>query len=152
MTTPLQEKNLLEIDVEAIECIMLQLGWATHRQLHQELAEFNLTVSQFAAMRALQGFDEGSTMSELAEAARQISATMTGIVDRLVEREIITRQRDPDDRRALRVSLTEKGIVLLEKVKEKKRIRLRHFLEELSPTERKIFVRLIGKYLDIVYG
>lgn len=152
MTTPSQEKNLLETDVEAIERVMLQLGWATHRQLHQELAEFNLTVSQFAAMRALQGFDEGSTMSELAEAARQISATMTGIVDRLVEREIITRQRDPDDRRALRVSLTEKGIVLLEKVKEKKRIRLRHFLEELSPTERKIFVRLIGKYLDVVYG
>ncbi|MCD4802713.1 MAG: MarR family transcriptional regulator [Anaerolineales bacterium] len=152
MTAPLQEKNLLETDVEAIERVMLQLGWATHRQLHQELAEFNLTVSQFAAMRALQGFDEGSTMSELAEAARQISATMTGIVDRLVEREIITRQRDPDDRRALHVSLTEKGIVLLEKVKEKKRVRLRHFLKELSPSERKTFVRLIGKYLDVVYG
>jgi len=91
-------------------------------------------------------------MSELAEAARQISATMTGIVDRLVERDVITRQRDPDDRRALRVSLTEKGTDLLEKIKEKKRVRLRHFLEELTPTERVDFVRMIGKYLDVVYG
>ena len=152
MAASLQENNPLETDVEAIEHVMLQLGWATHRQLHQELAEFNLTVSQFAAMRALQGFDEGSTMSELAEAARQISATMTGIVDRLVESEIVTRQRDPGDRRTLRVSLTEKGVGLLEKVKEKKRVRLRQFLEGISPTERKIFVRVIGKYLDVVYG
>ncbi|MCD6425707.1 MAG: MarR family transcriptional regulator [Anaerolineales bacterium] len=152
MAASLQENNPLETDVEAIEHVMLQLGWATHRQLHQELAEFNLTVSQFAAMRALQGFDEGSTMSELAEAARQISATMTGIVDRLVESEIVTRQRDPGDRRTLRVSLTEKGVGLLEKVKEKKRVQLRQFLEGISPTERKIFVRVIGKYLDVVYG
>ncbi|MEN8243054.1 MAG: MarR family transcriptional regulator [Chloroflexota bacterium] len=152
MTTPLQENNPLETDLEAIERVMLQLGWATHRRLHQELAEFNLTVSQFAAMRALQEFDEGCSMSELAEAARQISATMTGIVDRLVEREIITRQRDPDDRRALRVSLTERGTGLLETIKEKKRVRLARFLEDLSPTERKDFVRMIGKYLEVVYG
>jgi DNA-binding MarR family transcriptional regulator len=152
MKTPLGKNRPLEADVEAIEHVMLQLGWATHRRLHQELAAFNLTVSQFAAMRALEVFDEGCTMSELAEAARQISATMTGIVDRLVEREVITRQRDPDDRRALRVSLTEKGAGLLEKIKEKKRVRLRRFLEELSPTERICFVQMIEKYLDVVYG
>ena len=90
-------------------------------------------------------------MSKLAEAARQISATMTGIVDRLVERRVITRQRNPNDRRTLHVSLTEKGIELLEKIKEKKRAHLRRFLEELSSTERKDFVRMIEKYLDLVY-
>ena len=130
---------------------MLKLGWATHRQLHQELAEFNLTVSQFAAMRALQGFDAGCTMTELAEAARQISATMTGIVDRLVERGVISRQRNPEDRRTLRVSLTTEGENLLIKIKEKKRVRLKLFLEELSATERSDFVRLTQKYLETVY-
>ena len=150
MTNP--KDTSLNADIESLERIMLQLGWATHRQLHQELAEFNLTVSQFAALRALQGCEHGCTMSELAKTARQISATMTGIVDRLVERGVIARQRDPADRRTLRVSLTAEGAELLETIRQQKRIRLKQFLAELSPTERKDFIRLIGKYLDVVYG
>ena len=146
------ENDQLEADVKAVERTMLQLGWATHRQLHQELAEFNLTVSQFAALRALQGFEEGCTMSELAEAARQISATMTGIVDRLVERGVIDRHRNPNDRRSIRISLTEEGAELLETIRQQKRVRLRQFLAELSPSERQDFVRMIGKYLKTVYG
>ena len=146
------ENDQLEADVKAIERTMLQLGWATHRQLHHELAEYNLTVSQFAALRALQGFENGCTMSELAEAARQISATMTGIVDRLVERGVIDRQRDPADRRSVRISLTEDGTELLETIRQQKRVRLRQFLAELSPSERQDFVRMIGMYLKTVYG
>ena len=151
-TSPTSSSSPVQADIEAVENIMLQLGWATHRQLAQELAEFNLTVPQFAAMRALQRFEDGCTMSELAEAARQISATMTGIVDRLVERELLTRQRDPADRRALRVSLTASGEELLETIKRQEHVRLRQFLEELSPSERRDFMRLIQKYLQIVYG
>jgi DNA-binding MarR family transcriptional regulator len=147
-----KEEDPLKTDIESLEQTMLRLGWATHRQLHQELAEFNLTVPQFAAMRALQGCEHGCTMSELAKTARQISATMTGIVDRLVERGVLVRQRDLADRRTLRVSLTEDGLELLETVRRQKRVRLRQFLEELSPAERKDFIRLIGKYLDVVYG
>ncbi len=143
--------DTIQTDIEAVEQTMLKLGWATHRQLHQELGEFSITVSQFAALRALQGFDEGCTMTELAEAARQISATMTGIVDRLLDRGVVSRQRDPDDRRTLRVSLTADGEKLLVKIKEKKRVRLQLFLEELSSTERKDFVRLTQKYLEVVY-
>ncbi len=143
--------DTIQTDIEAVEQTMLKLGWATHRQLHRELGEFSLTVSQFAALRALQGFDKGCTMTELAEAARQISATMTGIVDRLLDRGVVSRQRDPDDRRTLRVSLTADGEKLLVKIKEKKRVRLQLFLEELSDTERKDFVRLTRKYLEVVY-
>ena len=146
------ENDQLEADVKAIERTMLQLGWATHRQLHQELAGFNLTVSQFAALRALQEFENGCTMSELAEAARQISATMTGIVDRLVERGVIDRQRDPADRRSVRISLTKDGTELLETIRQQKRVRLRQFLAKLSPSERQDFVRMIGMYLKTVYG
>ena len=142
----------IQSDLEAIERTMLQLGWATHRQLAQELSEFNLTVPQYTAMKALQNIGDNCTMSELADAARQISATMTGIVDRLVERNLLTRQRDPADRRAVRITLTEDGRKLLDAIQQKKRIRLRQFLEQLTPAERRDFVRLVQKYLETVYG
>jgi DNA-binding MarR family transcriptional regulator len=73
-------------------------------------------------------------------------------VDRLVERGLLTRQRDPADRRAVRITLTEDGRQLLAAIQHKKRIRLRQFLEQLTPAERKDFVRLVEKYLTVVYG
>jgi DNA-binding MarR family transcriptional regulator len=152
MTDTSSSNDPLQADLEAIERTMLQLGWATHRQLAQELAEFNLTVPQYTAMKALQNTGDNRTMSELADAARQISATMTGIVDRLVERGLLTRQRDPADRRAVRITLTEDGRQLLDAIQQKKRIRLRQFLEQLTPAERHDFVRLVEKYLNVVYG
>jgi DNA-binding MarR family transcriptional regulator len=89
-------------------------------------------------------------MSQLAESSHQVSATMTGIVDRLVERGLVARERDPQDRRTLRVDLTLAGRELLEQVRYHKRTWLLQFLEELSPGERRTMIEMAGRYLAIV--
>lgn len=54
--------------------------------------------------------EDGLRMGELARRARLSKQTMTTLV-RLCEREgLVERSRDPDDRRAFRVSLTERGL------------------------------------------
>lgn len=45
----------------------------------------------------------------VAETARLSQATVTAILDRLEERGLVTRERDPGDRRRVAVELTEKG-------------------------------------------
>jgi len=52
---------------------------------------------------------EGSSQRELAEGVRIEGATMTRHLDRLEEAGLITRRRDPNDRRAIRVDLTPAG-------------------------------------------
>ncbi|MFL5767294.1 MAG: MarR family winged helix-turn-helix transcriptional regulator [Actinomycetota bacterium] len=52
---------------------------------------------------------EGSTQRELAEGVRIEGATMTRHLDRLEEAGLITRRRDPSDRRAILVDLTPAG-------------------------------------------
>ena len=52
---------------------------------------------------------EGSTQRELADGVRIEGATMTRHLDRLEEAGLITRERDPNDRRAIRVDLTPTG-------------------------------------------
>src|SRR3954470_18471608 len=52
---------------------------------------------------------EGSSQRELAEGVRIEGATMTRHLDRLEEAGLITRTRDPNDRRAIRVDLTPTG-------------------------------------------
>jgi DNA-binding MarR family transcriptional regulator len=137
-------------DVEDLEAITVRLGWITRRRLDQELEQYHLTVPQLVALRCIQENEQGCNMSELAESARQVSATMTGIIDRLVDRGLVERTRDPRDRRSLRVVLTPQGKELLEKVSAHKRAWLREFFQTLSPEERRLMIDMAHRYLVMV--
>ncbi len=89
-------------------------------------------------------------MSELAESSHQVSATMTGIVDRLLDRGLVVRERDPNDRRTLRVGLTPAGKELLERVQQRKRAWMLQFLETLTPDERRLMIDMAQRYLAVL--
>ncbi len=67
-----------------------------------------LSRQELIAVRLL-GYHGRLTMTELAEEAGVAAATMTGIVDRLVGRGLVKRQRRRNDRRVVEVSLTPSG-------------------------------------------
>jgi DNA-binding MarR family transcriptional regulator len=91
-------------------------------------------------------------MSELADASYQLSPTMTGIIDRLMERGLVTRERDPNDRRALLVELTPEGRQMMERIKEHKRGWMRRFLYAMSPDEREVINAVLLHFLEVVEG
>jgi DNA-binding MarR family transcriptional regulator len=96
---------------ELIESI-LQLTDRTFRQLlpmvPKEWLRLDLTMPQLKVVLLL--FISGpSRMSEIASALGVSLATATGVVDRLVERDILTREGDPGDRRVVLCRLSEKG-------------------------------------------
>lgn len=68
----------------------------------------NLTTSQLATLRQL-GRHGALSAGELARGISVSQATITGIVDRLERRELVTRSRDPDDRRRVVIDLTGAG-------------------------------------------
>jgi MarR family transcriptional regulator for hemolysin len=53
--------------------------------------------------------DEGRTQREIADGVRIEGATMTRHLDRLEGEGLVARRRDPDDRRAVLVDLTDEG-------------------------------------------
>ncbi len=140
----------LEQDAETVDNLLFQLSWVSHRRFEQELDAFHLTMPQYIALKCIHQNETGCSMSELAQSSHQVSATMTGIVDRLVDHGLVVRQRDPNDRRTLRVGLTQAGEDLLARVREQKRAWLREFLETLSAEERKIIIDMAQHYLTIV--
>lgn len=71
-------------------------------------AQFNVTVSQSATLLALP--QEGNlSMNEVSQAMGLATSTMTRMIDQLVEKGLVQRTADPDDRRIVRVGLTSKG-------------------------------------------
>jgi DNA-binding MarR family transcriptional regulator len=140
----------LDQDAAALEALILHLGWATRRHLDQELACYNLTLPQFMALRCIQAHRSGCSMGALAESAHQMAATMTGIVDRLVEGGLVSRARDPQDRRSLQVVLTPAGEALLERISAAKHAWIRQFLSAIPAPERQQMLALGARYLAMI--
>lgn len=67
-----------------------------------------LTPSQMVVLQLI-GRDGELTAGALAEAARLSQATVTALLDRLEDKELILRRRSPQDRRRVVVALTDAG-------------------------------------------
>ena len=74
----------------------------------QSVSDSGLTPPQYVVLSALAERD-CRPFKELAETAHCTRATITGIVDVLERRCLVTRLPNPDDRRSLLAALTEKG-------------------------------------------
>ncbi|OLB63860.1 MAG: MarR family transcriptional regulator [Actinobacteria bacterium 13_2_20CM_2_72_6] len=90
---------------------MLELQRATHATLHllgTELVDLDLTASE---VNALGNLADGvaRTVSELGAAVGTRPATLTGILDRLERRGLVSRGTRPGDRRAVVIALTPEG-------------------------------------------
>jgi DNA-binding MarR family transcriptional regulator len=146
-------------DVDALQRLLLQVSYASQRLMARRLDEYNLTLAQYMALKALGGRSphsaptesavEGLSMSALAERCLQVSATMTGIVDRLSERGLLERKRDPNDRRALRVALTPSGSQMLDAIDQANRRRLQIALGRMKVDERAQMLKSLQAYLQV---
>lgn len=79
------------------------------------LLSMNITMSQFKVMLILSARGGGSGQ-ELSAAMGVSLATLTGIVDRLVAQDLVSRHEDPADRRVRRLELTRAGADLVDRV------------------------------------
>src|SRR6202008_2842740 len=82
--------------------------------LERDLAEIcaicGLKTGQFQVLAELRGRDpQPMSASDLARAIVLTSGGMTPVLDQLEERGLINRQVDHEDRRARRITITEKG-------------------------------------------
>ena len=76
---------------------------------HKELLELDLTAPQLKIVLLL--FLSGpARMSDLAASLGVTLATATGIVERLVEKKMVTRESLPSDRRVVMCTLSKKGL------------------------------------------
>lgn len=147
---PDETDEQLDQDVQNIRTLMLRLSWSSQRRMARTLVHDDLTMPQFMTLRAIQRVGEaGCTMTALAEAAYQVGATMTGIIARLEERELVQRQRDSSDHRVQRVTLTQAGQNLLEQIEEQQAGHYRYILQRLSAQDRQQILRILELYLQV---
>jgi DNA-binding MarR family transcriptional regulator len=80
----------------------------------RHIKSLKLTPSQFDVIATL-GDTDGLTCAELSQATLVTKGTLTGVLDRLADKGLIRRLPVKDDRRSVRIRLTEKGDALFRK-------------------------------------
>jgi DNA-binding MarR family transcriptional regulator len=87
-------------------------------------------------------------MSDLARATHQSAASLTGVVDRLLEKRLVVRVRPEGDRRQVMVALTDDGRVLLARIAEARRVEMRTALEHIPLDDINELLRLLDAIVD----
>jgi len=103
-----------------------------------------LSWQEIRVLRAA-GRQECCTMSGLADAICLSLSSATGLIDRLVGKKLIKRDRSSEDRRVVQVELTEQGRELHEETMEGPVEFARGLLKGLNVEEQDSLVSLFGK-------
>ncbi len=142
--------DVRESVVEEIERVILQIGWFGQRQFMQLLADerFELTVPQYHTLAHLAHCAHECKMSELAKATHQSAASLTGVVDRLLEKQLVARTRLEEDRRQVMVAITDRGRGLLEEIRQARHEEMRAALREMDGAETQELLRLLHALLS----
>ena len=85
----------------------------------ETLKPYELTGSQYNVLRILRGAGaEGVKCSEISERLVTKDSDITRLLDRLIARNLVTRERDERDRRVIITRITEEGLKLLAELDE----------------------------------
>lgn len=86
----------------------LRFSLTAHKKLDDDLEKLGLTPPQFYVLATI-GYAGGLPFGEIGEKMMVTVSNLTGIVDRLEQKKLVSRKRDEHDRRVVHVVLTEKG-------------------------------------------
>jgi DNA-binding MarR family transcriptional regulator len=133
----------------AVEGIVTRIGKAERlldSEMQRSLAHVGLTREEFKVLIELHS---GSlTHGALCRELEVSTGAMTNRLDKLQRAELVSRSRDPDDRRGVRLALTDAGRARLDAYIDLGAHRERELLEGLSASDKRRLNALLTKLLD----
>jgi DNA-binding MarR family transcriptional regulator len=93
-----------------------------------------------------------TTTGKLAAVLKVTPTNVTGIVDRLLEKELITRIGDPDDRRVLVLRTTSQGEKLVAELRQKRKERMTEIFSRFTEEEAKTVLqslKILAKAIEL---
>ncbi len=114
----------------------------------KRLAEYGITPSQYGVLNCLWTYGDISP-SKIREILNLEASSVSGILDRMQKNELIERQIDQNNQRAIIVSLTEKSMAIKDGVEAVVSEMNEKFLEPFSDDERKILKKALFTIIDM---
>lgn len=119
------------VDAQRIADFVLFTQRSCILNLSTELNRGNVSYPQFFLMTYLAG-EESLTMSDIAKKMSHSTAAATGLVDRLEKMGYLVRSHAEEDRRKVRVKITNKGLSFVQKMRGEIASQLSGLMEEMD--------------------
>ena len=148
--TEVSEPEGEPLDEQVFESLV-RLFWGARQHSQTLLRQYKVTAAQLSALRVLERHGE-LTHSELSNLLFLRGSTVSGMVDRLEARKLITRKRSRQDRRLVRIRLADAGRALLESIPpgQSKFGKLRQLVRQLPEDEAQAFLSTLNKMVGLM--
>lgn len=108
-------------------------------------ARYRLDIPEWRVLATLGFRDDACSAQYIAHCTRTHKSTISRAVSALLERRLVERVENEDDRREFRLRLSRKGQALYEQLIPRLRRKEQELLSCLSAKERKDFAAMLGK-------
>ncbi len=117
--------------LDETEVLVTRVGIKGLPEQTSSLLDSNVTLQQFRALLLV--YMQGPIpISHVAETLHFLPSHATGIIQRLVNRDMIERREDPHDRRVRMLTITDHGLALIEEMMAVVHAKRRELLDRLS--------------------
>ena len=117
-------------------------------QFEEFIKPFGVSPQQFNILRILRGAKGWLSMYEVKDRMVEKSPNATRLCDKLLEKELLERERCHEDRRIVQLKISEKGLRLLQEIDEVDELTYVAFKENVNDEE----ARLVSQILDKLRG
>ncbi|TKC03973.1 MarR family winged helix-turn-helix transcriptional regulator [Pedobacter frigoris] len=101
---------------QAVVNVIFTCNWCNDK-FKQAMMPYNVTTQQFNVLRILRGqYPKPSTINLLKARILDKMCDASRIVDRLVQKELVVKESNPIDKRAVDILISEKGLDLLKQM------------------------------------
>lgn len=101
--------------VRAVVNVRYTSNWMSTIQ-NKFMSQFSLTMPQFNILRILRGAKDAITVNTVKQRMVEKSPNTTRLMDKLIDKGLIERERCSDDRRVVYVKISEEGLGLLSQI------------------------------------
>lgn len=116
----------------------------------KQLLDDGVSMEMYYCLQAIRSFDETMTMSELGQRIHMSKQQMTKIVNRLVEHDFVNRVYDPQNRRVIKVQITEKALAYIQHFSNKNTECFQQLLQNMNEKDLTDFKQAIDTLTRIL--
>lgn len=115
-----------------------------HKREYKTIKEGGLTVSQFSVLEVL--YHKGDLkVAEIIDKTLSTGGNMTVVIENLVKDGLVTRYKDPEDKRINFISITKKGKDIIDEIFPKHIENINEIFSSLTIKEKQSLIGLLKK-------
>lgn len=127
--------------------VLMRSSQHVQESIKRSVANFSLNTSEFGVLELLYHKGE-QPIQNIGKKILLASSSMTYVIDRLEEKELVTRTQGKTDRRVINIAITDKGRILMDEIFPLNKKDIEELFSVLESDELKTYIEL-GKKIGV---